>query len=1695
MKQTKTPLSAGMHRRATSVTSVTGRSDTRGRTALADFFRCIAVIIMLCMGTVTASAEDETLLTSTYTSSNVWGTTAISAGSGTIQVSKAESSYTSCSSYFSHSHDGTCYGYKLDGNSKYILLTLADGTTLQEGDVLTFEAYSTSSGGGLYLDPSSSSGASSYDATSTITTKNTGTTLTVTIGSDSKLKDSGTVYVYRNGTSTYVHSVTITRSSSSTETSSTFTYSSVSPVAGTVESVPSLFTLTYGTEKPTVATNEEGSTSYTPTLTFGETTYSGALTVNDLTTDDSKYTVTVTFSDITGTGLTTAGTYTLAIPAGALTYTSNETTYTSEAVSLTYTISESTTDDDSSDGGTTDDTTEDTSTSDGLGGSTITEDVCSWNFETLSNKTGSVSASTTEATVSDCSLKWKVNGTSDSNYIEIDSKKYYKVSDSSSQGYVTITTSSDNALKEDDVVNIYVTTNSSKTEAVDIFTIGTNTISTTYTANEATTVSYTLQSGDISSDEESGTTSVTFTGASGNTNLRLYGMTITRSTTITGVQLTASSNLEDNTAQIGQTVTLTSTLYNVTDDSRTYQWYSTTTDITATESLSSDNGTVISDATAYNYSFTPTAAGTVYYYAIVTYTADGESSTVASDVITVTTVAPTISIPSTVTAYTGQETTITATVENADYISPTYQWYSKTSADATESTAVSDATTTTLTITPTGATTLYYSITMSATVSETSQSYSSETATVTVKLVSPTITNDNTLTITTDDDNVQTVTVPVTITTTDDGSSLSCSTTATLSTIDGATTYYIVSTEKKTYDASDSDWKKYETSTDDDGTTGYPSISIDALSATQYLTAVYVYSDNSTAYSYAIYERSFSAGTITLSSSAGKSVAVNGTLDLAVKATYTVDDSSVDVTDYVTLSYTSSKTSVATVENGTVTGVSTGTATITVSGTADGATIDDLELAIVVADLATPTIKVYSGESTDSSNLLTKDDGDYDEDVYTLESNVSTVTVEITAGDTYSSDDYTLLYTCDGLRPGLSDNTQTYSSTFTLTGTTYIHARLRQTVTESGSTYYKYSESAVAVVQFADTYRQKFDEGYDPVDGEATYITNGKTGEDSVAYVIMTWGSAGDDDELWTAASYDKGTVMKSSELADYEYYVKGEEDAKGETYTNASDPENYYYPGDSKELGKYSTFDAPIQGSYIKIEPLMDGEMELIVRQNGIIANTPPDITKMRRRKVYVCNEQGEPLTSLFATINPNALQQDSIFLFQTTSFTTDVDSSENNLAFYQKLAYYSYHKELDDDSNLPSMSDDWSTKTMSDGTTTYASAAATFWAYDDDQGKGKLTHNVLYKDGRGWLTLSKAYVRYSFPVMAGKTYFLAGYYTKIGVLGLTFSPKYTEAEYNALVNTNTYTIDGTNTSSVSLPEAKKFTTTAGSDGTYTATESTGEDAVYAPATVTVTRTFTAGAWTSLVLPFSVSPTKLINVFGEGTEIIHYDGLTSNDSYYTLNLKKHWHQMIVAGTPMFIKPKNTVENPKFEGVVYGIPTVTATQSATDGSISWSISSVDISTITNEDKSYTDGDSDYELKASYTPTTVSANHYLLGFKSTTDDEGNTTVSENNFYLYTTEHTIPGTRAWLEAVSTTAAPLQSVIFDGVEDMDDSSETTGIINAVLTGDSSTGNMTYDGNIYNVNGQLVRPATQGTDNLPKGVYIVKGKKVVVK
>ena len=216
--------------------------------------------------------------------------------------------------------------------------------------------------------------------------------------------------------------------------------------------------------------------------------------------------------------------------------------------------------------------------------------------------------------------------------------------------------------------------------------------------------------------------------------------------------------------------------------------------------------------------------------------------------------------------------------------------------------------------------------------------------------------------------------------------------------------------------------------------------------------------------------------------------------------------------------------------------------------------------------------------------------------------------------------------------------------------------------------------------------------------------------------------------------------------------------------------------------------------------------------------------------------------------------------------------------------------------------------------------------------------------------------------------------------------------------------------------------------------------------------RSFGSGKWYALVLPFSVSQKQMKSVFGKDVKVLHYNNVTGS----TLNLFEHYYQMIVGGTPVLVKPSQNVTDPVFNNV-----TLTSKEV------------VDID--------YTG----FKCTGSWDNVDFPEYSYFIDAKT------------NSYYLFDPTKVAAGQkphagafRTWIISSSnnpSTAAKLTMRI-NGIED---NSETTAIWNAVI-GNDDNAEVASKG-IYSLSGQKMN--VTDTRSLAKGIYIVNGKKYIVK
>lgn len=232
--------------------------------------------------------------------------------------------------------------------------------------------------------------------------------------------------------------------------------------------------------------------------------------------------------------------------------------------------------------------------------------------------------------------------------------------------------------------------------------------------------------------------------------------------------------------------------------------------------------------------------------------------------------------------------------------------------------------------------------------------------------------------------------------------------------------------------------------------------------------------------------------------------------------------------------------------------------------------------------------------------------------------------------------------------------------------------------------------------------------------------------------------------------------------------------------------------------------------------------------------------------------------------------------------------------------------------------------------------------------------------------------------------------------------------------------------------------------------------------ATMVFHRTFTTGKWNSLILPVDMNAKQVTAAFGAEAKIARFNRLEDKWIYFDTQAENNLH--IEKNVPYIIKPTKQPtavnrtynvggENTKhINGLVYTVTGIAYNDQTT--------------TLKHEDTENTNGMTHY---GSYeNPTVVPADSYIL---HRSGDMVHTAVEHKNIKSY---------RTWLRETTPSGETLQM----RVEQNDGPS--TGI--KVIEETAKNANA-----IYNVSG--MRMNSSNTDNLPKGVYIINNKKVVIK
>lgn len=330
-----------------------------------------------------------------------------------------------------------------------------------------------------------------------------------------------------------------------------------------------------------------------------------------------------------------------------------------------------------------------------------------------------------------------------------------------------------------------------------------------------------------------------------------------------------------------------------------------------------------------------------------------------------------------------------------------------------------------------------------------------------------------------------------------------------------------------------------------------------------------------------------------------------------------------------------------------------------------------------------------------------------------------------------------------------------------------------------------------------------------------------------------------------------------------------------------------------------------------------------------------------------------------------------------------------------------------------------------------------------------------VIETGDRGYMIMSKGIVRYSFNVLPGQTYYVFSNDTKLGYAGYNFE------EGKMLNPTTSENYDPTKplytASVIAAPVRYKDVLKFKPELPESLTAKSCVPVEYE-------RSFKANTWSSICLPFSMNRKQLEENFGEGTSVVLFKQvINSGKDKGKIELIWHINQDIIAGYPYFILPTKDVT--KIEANVNYRKKLEVPYLA--------VSSNGKSFAHKANYSYHDK-YPYVFEGNFDDEELPAGSYVMS------NSGVLTKLKNNA-------TAKPFRAYIKCLdSANAKPLTTMGFS-----DSEGETTSIEKLL----QDNGIILESSDVYGVNGVKVRSNTHSLEGLSKGIYVVNGKKYVVK
>ena len=480
----------------------------------------------------------------------------------------------------------------------------------------------------------------------------------------------------------------------------------------------------------------------------------------------------------------------------------------------------------------------------------------------------------------------------------------------------------------------------------------------------------------------------------------------------------------------------------------------------------------------------------------------------------------------------------------------------------------------------------------------------------------------------------------------------------------------------------------------------------------------------------------------------------------------------------------------------------------------------------------------------------------------------------------------------------------------------------------------------------------------------------------------------------------------------------------------------NYSAPTENKSVANKTPWSLPCRGSHIKIEPTDAGLISVYVMQEGCVSHDakdePIDVTV---KKVYVADEKGEIVKEVVADTKSKVAAQ-----MWKDDGRARAEYRWNDPRFAYNTATMNSFLKINDFNTQWSFLDNWPNPGM-------------------QQHVFKLGN-----DEDGHVLITKGIVRYTFNVLPGKTYYIFSNTAKLGLAGFTFK-KGIHAEYHKVkpdAKHDEWRATGVfdDVSSIAKVELK--------DGENYSAPTDAKNAE-----VKLDRTFYKNYWNAICLPYSINRRQIEDVFGDGTMVVLMKNIdTSNKKVMFI---EHANQDIIAGYPYLIFPTDKADTNKDDHSVIESITTRATFGEADSPLF---------SVGTDEKTYPGAEMQSDalvFKGTFTNTTLTEGSYVVTKKGVLSRilKNGMNIKPYRSYIYFNRVT-----ANAKAIS-----LQNMNVNGFENDEDN--TTGIENLLF----ESGILTHSADVYSIDGQLVRSKALNFNGLPKGVYIVNGKKYVKK